>query len=115
MLFLGLNSSIYKNIELEGHSLIHKLAEGHLEDMQFKKIVLALEKVCREFHLVVHMNFPPEHPVEEAGRVLLALLLKTHRLEVELARLMEDDGVGDTLKPSKGLVDCLRSVHQVFN
>jgi len=111
--FSGINNLLHKNADLEGHSLIFKLAEGFFEDAYLKKLVVALDKVCREYHLVVHMNFPSEHPVEEAGRVLLALLLKTHRLEAELVRLVEDDAIGETLKPTKGLIDCLKSVHQV--
>jgi len=47
--------------------------------------------------------------VEEAGRVLLALLLKTNNLETEVARWIEDDILS---KPPQGLLECLRSVHQ---
>jgi E3 ubiquitin-protein ligase HERC2 len=50
--------------------------------------------------------------VEEAGRVLLALLLKTNGLEVEVARWIEDDILASSSKPPKSLIDCLRSVHQ---
>ena len=49
--------------DLGGQSLILKLAEGHLEDAYLKKCLASIEKVCREFHLLIHMNFPSEHPV----------------------------------------------------
>jgi hypothetical protein len=44
----------------------------------------------------------------------MALLLKTNGLEVEVARWIEDDVQPAALsRPPKGLIDCLRSVHQV--
>ena len=100
------------NDVIGGQSLIFKLAEGHLEDAYVKKCLACIEKVCREFHLLIHMNFPSEHPVEEAGRVLLALLLKTNGLEVEVARWIDEDGGCVISRPPKALIDCLRSVHQ---
>ena len=48
--------------------------------------------------------------MEETGRVLLALLLKTNGLETEVARWIEEDVL--VAKPPKGLLECLRIVHQ---
>jgi hypothetical protein len=50
--------------DLGGQSLIFKLAEGHLEDAYLKKSLASIERVCREFHLLIHMNFPSDHPVK---------------------------------------------------
>jgi len=58
----GCSSANVAGIELS-QSLVYKLAEGHLEDAYLKKCLAAIEKLCKEFHLLIHMNFPPEHPV----------------------------------------------------
>ena len=48
--------------------------------------------------------------MEEAGRVLLAILLKTNGLESEVAKWIDEDML--TTRPPKALIECLRSVHQ---
>lgn len=35
-----------------------------------------MERCCRQCHLTTPISFPPEHPVEEVGRLLLCCLLK---------------------------------------
>lgn len=35
-----------------------------------------VERCCRQCHLTTPISFPPEHPVEEVGRLLLCCLLK---------------------------------------
>ena len=41
--------------------------------------------------MMIHMNFPPEHPIEEIGRVLLALLIKYLGLEPQVAKMVDDE------------------------
>ena len=60
----GSSSANVAGIELS-QSLVYKLAEGHLEDAYLKKCLASIEKLCKEFHLLIHMNFPPEHPVRK--------------------------------------------------
>lgn len=35
-----------------------------------------IERSCKQYHLITPITFPPEHPVEEVGRLLLCCLLK---------------------------------------
>lgn len=35
-----------------------------------------IERCCKQYHLITPITFPPEHPVEEVGRLLLCCLLK---------------------------------------
>ena len=60
------------------------------------------------------MQFPLDHPVEEVGRQLLAVLLKHLGLGAVAAEMvqLEIDSPGEQSRLSKPLEDCLRSVHQ---
>ena len=60
----------------EADAMISKLADGCLSDPRVKAFLSVVERSCRELHLMIHMNFPPDHPIEEMGRVLLALLIR---------------------------------------
>lgn len=44
-----------------------------------------IERYCRQCHLTTPITFPPEHPVEEVGRLLLCCLLKHEDLGRELS------------------------------
>ena len=57
-------------------AMMSKLADGCLSDPRVKALLSVVERSCRELHLMIHMNFPPDHPIEEMGRVLLALLIR---------------------------------------
>ncbi len=39
-------------------------------------LVGLLQRLARRQPAVMHMEFPPDHPIEEVGRNLLAVLLK---------------------------------------
>lgn len=43
-----------------------------------------IERYCRQCHLTTPITFPPEHPVEEVGRLLLCCLLKHEDLGMKL-------------------------------
>ena len=70
----------------DGAALIKNLADGNLSDPGLKTFVAVSQRLSREQHLTFQMNFPPEHPVEEAGRILFALLLKFQGLESYLGQ-----------------------------
>ena len=69
------------------------LMVDNAEDSRLTCFLALTEKLCRQHHLLIHMNFPPDHPVEEVGRVLLALLIKYQGLE----HCMETDNNHDKL------------------
>ena len=57
-------------------NLVHLMSDPRCQDSRVKVCLRLIERLCRENHLLIHMNFPDDHPVEEVGRVLLALLVK---------------------------------------
>ena len=80
------------------------------------KVFLGLNaRYCREQNLMFPMNFPADHPVEEAGRILLALLLKYQGMEEFIACLVDseiENRVSNHTKAPKPIVECLKAVHQ---
>lgn len=44
--------------------------------MSRQDFLCQIERCCRQCHLTTPITFPPEHPVEEVGRLLLCCLLK---------------------------------------
>ena len=71
-----------------------KLADGCLSDPKLKAFMSVVDQACRSLHLMIHMNFPPDHPIEEMGRVLLALLVRYQGLEPAANALAEAELAG---------------------
>ena len=72
----GDNQQIPLAGEASPDAMMSKLADGCLSDPRVRAFLSVVERSCRELHLMIHMNFPPDHPIEEMGRVLLALLIR---------------------------------------
>ena len=98
-----------------GEILISKLLEGCMEDQYLKVFLSILDRICREHHLLIHMNFPLDHPVEEVGRGVLALLIRFLGLEVTIQNMVDEEirqpGVSG-IKVSAILLESLKAVHQ---
>ncbi|KAL5011340.1 hypothetical protein ScPMuIL_009891 [Solemya velum] len=56
------------------------LAEGRLHEPTVKSFLSIMDKYCRQHHLNMPIDFPPDHPIEEVGRLLLASLMRHHDL-----------------------------------
>ena len=100
---------------------------GCLLDPSVKAFLSITDRICKDLHLMIHMNFPPDHPIEEIGRVLLALLIKYLGLEPQMVKMvmaMESQAASADQQPHlhrspsttgghpKLLTDILKSVHQ---
>ncbi|XP_022244118.1 E3 ubiquitin-protein ligase HERC2-like isoform X2 [Limulus polyphemus] len=55
---------------------LQSLAEVRLQDPLVSSFLQIVEGFMKQQNLVLHMDFPSEHPVEEVGRLMLAVLLK---------------------------------------
>ena len=74
---------------VHGKHLLQTLAESNLKDSALNVFLGVIGKLSREQNLMFLMNFPPEHPVEECGRVVLAILIKYQGLEEYIAHLVK--------------------------
>ncbi|XP_046386640.1 E3 ubiquitin-protein ligase HERC2 isoform X3 [Ischnura elegans] len=98
---------------------LQSLADGRLHEPQVRALMQLVERHCRLNHLLTRADFPSDHPLEEAGRLLMAALLWHTGLapqalilvQKELA-LEESIGNQDEIKLTKGLAEIVRMVHQ---
>ena len=102
--------------DLSGAKIIQCLMEGNLANQYLKIFLSLLERLSRQTVMPMQnmMQFPVDHPVEEVGRQLLAVLLKHLGLGALAAEMvqLEIDSPGEQSRLSKPLEDSLRSVHQ---
>ncbi|XP_064481734.1 E3 ubiquitin-protein ligase HERC2-like isoform X2 [Ornithodoros turicata] len=62
--------------EQQGETILEALAESRLDDPHVTGFLQAVDAFCEEQHLGLRMNFQSDHPVEEVGRLLMAVAMK---------------------------------------
>ncbi len=101
--------------QIDGRMVLVALAENTLADPYLKVLLELTGRLSKgQLHLNFHMNFPLEHPVEESGRLILALLLLYQGLEDTVAHLVktEMESPGSVTRGPKMLTESLKAVHQ---
>jgi len=48
----------------------------HFQDRQIAALLNLIDNYCRQHNLATHVEFQQEHPIQEAGRLLLSVLIK---------------------------------------
>ncbi|XP_068082847.1 E3 ubiquitin-protein ligase HERC2 [Anabrus simplex] len=94
--------------------LMHALAEGRFTDPFVQAFLGVLERHCKHHHLMTHGDFSHEHPVEEVGRLLTAVLIKHLGLGYQVVAVVDQEleGTGVPVRLPKHLSDVVRTVHQ---
>ncbi|KFB50142.1 hypothetical protein ZHAS_00018200 [Anopheles sinensis] len=93
-------------------TLLANLGDGKITDPLVSSWIAICERYCKEHHLIWHQEFPPEHPVVELERLLMAVLIR-HQALGPLALAVVDrelNGIGS--KPPQPIVTIIRTVHQ---
>nr|XP_031307020.1 E3 ubiquitin-protein ligase HERC2 isoform X7 [Camelus dromedarius] len=97
-------------------AFLQAIADNNIQDHNVKDFLCQIERYCRQCHLTTPITFPPEHPVEEVGRLLLCCLLKHEDLGhvalslVHAGTLGIEQGKHRALP--KSVVDVCRVVYQ---
>ncbi|XP_074649618.1 E3 ubiquitin-protein ligase HERC2-like [Tubulanus polymorphus] len=76
------------------HPFLQALAESRVQEDHVKVFLGYVERYCRHHHLITPITFPSDHPVEEVGRLLMAVLLKHSDLG-HVALSLVDHGIGE--------------------
>ncbi|XP_037554244.1 E3 ubiquitin-protein ligase HERC2 [Nematolebias whitei] len=105
-------------ITLSDHAqpFLQAVADNTTQDHTVKDFLCQIERSCKQYHLITPITFPPEHPVEEVGRLLLCCLLKHQDLGhvalslVSQCALGVDQGKQRSLP--KSVIDVCRMVYQ---
>ncbi|XP_022531523.2 E3 ubiquitin-protein ligase HERC2 isoform X2 [Astyanax mexicanus] len=107
-----------RRITLSDHAqpFLQAIADNTTQDHTVKDFLCQIERCCKQYHLITPITFPPEHPVEEVGRLLLCCLLKHQDLGhvalslVNQCALAVDQGKQRSLP--KSVIDVCRMVYQ---
>uniref|UniRef100_A0A8C3FTS2 E3 ubiquitin-protein ligase HERC2 n=1 Tax=Chrysemys picta bellii TaxID=8478 RepID=A0A8C3FTS2_CHRPI len=112
-------SKLYSHrLTLSDHSqpFLQAIADNNIQDHTVKDFLCQVERYCKQCHLTTPITFPPEHPVEEVGRLLLCCLLKHEDLGHVALSLVHPGTLGvDQVKHRtlpKSVVDVCRVVYQ---
>ncbi|KAM9567415.1 E3 ubiquitin-protein ligase HERC2 isoform 7-T8 [Guaruba guarouba] len=112
-------SKLYTHrLTLSDHSqpFLQAIADNNIQDHTVKDFLCQIERYCKQCHLTTPITFPPEHPVEEVGRLLLCCLLKHEDLGHVALSLVHPGTLGvDQVKHKtlpKSVVDVCRVVYQ---
>ncbi|XP_028645043.1 E3 ubiquitin-protein ligase HERC2, partial [Grammomys surdaster] len=97
-------------------AFLQAIADNNIQDYNVKDFLCQIERYCRQCHLTTPITFPPEHPVEEVGRLLLCCLLKHEDLGHVALSLVHVGTLGiEQVKHRtlpKSVVDVCRVVYQ---
>ncbi|XP_060089857.1 E3 ubiquitin-protein ligase HERC2 isoform X3 [Heteronotia binoei] len=112
-------SKLYSHrLTLSDHSqpFLQAIADNSIQDHTVKDFLCQVERYCKQCHLTTPITFPPEHPVEEVGRLLLCCLLKHEDLGHIALSLVHPAMLGvDQVKHRtlpKSVADVCRVVYQ---
>nr|XP_057930110.1 E3 ubiquitin-protein ligase HERC2 isoform X4 [Doryrhamphus excisus] len=107
-----------RRITLSDHAqpFLQAIADNNTQDHTVKDFLCQIERCCKQYHLITPITFPPEHPVEEVGRLLLCCLLKHQDLGHVALSLVSQCALGaDQAKQRslpKSVIDVCRMVYQ---
>ncbi|XP_059157195.1 E3 ubiquitin-protein ligase HERC2-like isoform X2 [Physella acuta] len=93
-------------------TFLSALAESRTQDSTVKMFLSLVETYCRTHHLLFPFDFPSDHPIEEVGRLLLAVLLKHCDLGYVVLSLVESGQSGSKLAMPKSMAELCRVVCQ---
>ncbi|XP_039600637.1 E3 ubiquitin-protein ligase HERC2 isoform X1 [Polypterus senegalus] len=112
-------SKLYsRHLTSSDHSqpFLQAIADNNIQDHTVKDFLCQIERCCKQYHLITPIIFPPEHPVEEVGRLLLCCLLKHQDLGHVALSLVNQNSLGiDQGKHRslpKSVTDVCRMVYQ---
>lgn len=99
---------------------LQALADFRNQDLCVKTFLSYCDKYSRTHHLVMPLDFPPTHPVEVTGRLIMACILKHHDLGHAALALVEHGAQGEGMLHGHGrhgilpksIADVCRVVHQ---
>ena len=76
-----------------------------LQDPYVRTFLSVVERHCKLHHLMMHGDFSVDHPVEEVGRLLMALLIKHQGLGFQVIALIDQGKNGISIANNLGSVD----------
>ncbi|XP_012287916.1 E3 ubiquitin-protein ligase HERC2 [Orussus abietinus] len=91
---------------------IQALAETHKTDAYVQAFLTIVDRYNKANNLLSHVDFSGDHPVEEIGRLLTAVIIKHLALGHQTIALIDQEVMEGNAKLTKPLADTVRAVHQ---
>lgn len=93
-------------------SFLQALAEYRISDSQVDALIDIIDRYCKQQHFMAHVDFSMEHPVEEVGRLLTAILIKHLQLGQIVLSLVESELGKEVIKEiPKKFSEVIKIVH----
>ncbi|KAL2717183.1 E3 ubiquitin-protein ligase HERC2 [Vespula squamosa] len=94
-------------------AFIQALAETHKTDATVQAFLTVIDRYSKNNNLLSHTDFCGDHPVEEIGRLLMAVIIKHLALGHEAITLIDQELTNSgNAELSKPLSDMVRAIHQ---
>lgn len=91
---------------------LQAVAEYRISDPQVNALFTLIDRYCKQQHLMAHVDFSMEHPVEEVGRVITAVLIKHLYLGNVVLSLVESEMKKEYPRElPKQFCDVIKTVH----
>lgn len=92
-------------------TFINALAESRLSEPRVSAFLAIVDQYCKHNNFMTHVDFSFDHPVEEIGRVLYAVLIKHLGLGYTLLPLLDQYLLQHNVKLIKPLTEMVKLVH----
>lgn len=93
-------------------AFIQNLAENHKTDTYVQSFLNIIDRFCKTNNLLSHVDFCCDHPVEEIGRLLMAVIIKHLALGYQTLALVDQEIADGNVKLTKALADMVKIIHQ---
>lgn len=91
---------------------LQAIAECRISDPQVNALFTIIDRYCKLQHFMAHVDFSMEHPVEEVGRLITAVLIKHLYLGNIVLSLVESELKKEIPKEiPKQFCDVIKTVH----
>ncbi|KAK0097381.1 hypothetical protein PV326_002182 [Microctonus aethiopoides] len=93
-------------------AFIQALAETHRTNTYVQAFLAIIDRYSKTNNLLSHVDFCGDHPVEEVGRLLMAVIIKHLALGYQTIALIDHEFIDGNAKLTKPLIDMVKIIHQ---
>ncbi|XP_034934449.1 E3 ubiquitin-protein ligase HERC2 [Chelonus insularis] len=93
-------------------AFIQALAETHKTNTYVQTFLTMVDKYSKANNLLSHVDFCGDHPVEEVGRLLMAVIIKHLALGHQTIMLVDQELADGNAKLTRPLGDMVKTIHQ---
>lgn len=93
-------------------AFIQALAETHRTNTYVQTFLAMVDKYSKANNLLSHVDFCGDHPVEEVGRLLMAVIIKHLALGYQTIATIDQELSDGNAKFSKPLISMVKTIHQ---